>query len=182
MPKKGSEFERKISKRFSLWWTHGERDDVFWRTAGSGAWVTTRKKSGKKTSTNHGDMQAIDPIGQPFVDIFYIEMKRGYKYDVLALLDEKRSKACELHKFWTKLRNEANEVGKQPLLILKRDQYEPMIMMRNALYIQLRTKSKIHLCDRILVVTNICALSIIPLDSFFTNVDPDNIKAHKDEL
>jgi len=42
---KGSSFEREICTILSKWWTNNERDDVFWRTAGSGARATTRSKN-----------------------------------------------------------------------------------------------------------------------------------------
>jgi len=28
--KKGPKFERKMCKKFSLWWTNNKRDDIFW--------------------------------------------------------------------------------------------------------------------------------------------------------
>lgn len=44
---KGSVFEREICKALGRWWTDGERDDIFWRTAGSGARATCRLERGK---------------------------------------------------------------------------------------------------------------------------------------
>ena len=85
---KGSAFERKICKRLSLWWTDGERDDIFWRTAGSGARATGRAKQGKDTFGQYGDIQATDPDGQPLLDVCSIEIKVGYgKYSLLDILD-----------------------------------------------------------------------------------------------
>lgn len=78
MPKKGSEFEREISKRLSLWWSDGKRDDIFWRTSGSGARATTRRKKSQKTAYEYGDITFTDPDGKPFIDYFLVELKRGY--------------------------------------------------------------------------------------------------------
>lgn len=75
--KKGSSFERKICKRLSLWWTGGERDDVFWRSSQSGGRATQRAKSGKRTYGSYGDIAAVDPIGEPLLKLFTIELKRG---------------------------------------------------------------------------------------------------------
>ena len=75
---KGSTFERDICKRLSLWWTDNDRDDVFWRTSGSGARATTRAKQNKTTYGQCGDIQATDPIGDPLMKVFAIEIKRGY--------------------------------------------------------------------------------------------------------
>lgn len=76
---KGSAFEREMCKAFSLWWTKGKRDDIFWRTSGSGGRATIRTQKNKKTFGQYGDMQATDPVGQPLIDLCSIEMKHGYK-------------------------------------------------------------------------------------------------------
>ena len=75
---KGEDFERQISKQLSLWWTGGERDDVFWRTSQSGGRATQRAKSDLKTAYSYGDITFIDPIGKPFCDLLVLEAKRGY--------------------------------------------------------------------------------------------------------
>lgn len=74
---KGSSFERKICKRLSLWWTNGERDDVFWRSAQSGGRATFRAQKGKTTFGSYGDIAAVDPIGLPLLKVFTMELKRG---------------------------------------------------------------------------------------------------------
>ena len=75
---KGSGFEREISHALSHWWSYGTRDDIFWRTAGSGARATMRSKKQLKTMNQYGDLTTIDPTGQPFIDNNLIEIKRGY--------------------------------------------------------------------------------------------------------
>lgn len=77
-PAKGAAFERAIAKRLSLWWTGWRRDDVFWRTASSGGRATRRQWEGQETRGQLGDLAATDPIGQPFIDLIHIELKRGY--------------------------------------------------------------------------------------------------------
>ena len=67
---KGSAFEREISKSLSLWYTEGERDDIFWRSSQSGGRATTRAKKGKKTAASYGDITALDNRGEPFTDLF----------------------------------------------------------------------------------------------------------------
>ncbi|MBM3120244.1 MAG: hypothetical protein FJ006_12010, partial [Chloroflexi bacterium] len=61
MSSKGASFERDISRQLSLWWTHGERDDVFWRSSMSGGRATVRAKKGQKTAYQNGDITATDP-------------------------------------------------------------------------------------------------------------------------
>lgn len=77
MPK-GQDFERLVCTMLSEWWTDGRRDDVFWRTSGSGARATTRSKAGKSTHASYGDILAVDPIGAPLLKVFTIECKKGY--------------------------------------------------------------------------------------------------------
>jgi hypothetical protein len=75
---KGGKYERAVCKQLSVWWTGGKRDDVFWRTAGSGGRATQRNRRGQRTFGQYGDVQATDPIGQPLLDVFTIEIKRGH--------------------------------------------------------------------------------------------------------
>ena len=75
---KGSNFENEMLKTFGLWWTNGERDDVFCRTAGSGAKATCRQKKGQSTHNSCGDLGYLDEIGKPLIDWAVIEFKRGY--------------------------------------------------------------------------------------------------------
>ncbi|MEK0338471.1 MAG: hypothetical protein QQN41_13665, partial [Nitrosopumilus sp.] len=85
---KGSQFERDICSKLSLWWTKGKSDDVFWRTPGSGARAKVRYKKGK-SSIGVGDVQATDPIGQPLIDLCTIEIKKGYfKHTYFDLIDK----------------------------------------------------------------------------------------------
>ena len=75
---KGFAYEREICKLLSLWWTDGERDDIFWRSSGSGARATTRRKKGKTTANSSTDVVYLDRIGRPLTELLTIEIKRGY--------------------------------------------------------------------------------------------------------
>jgi hypothetical protein len=77
--RKGSDLERRIAVQLSLWWTDNQRDDVFWRTSGSGARATTRGKGGKSTFNAAGDICFIDDIGKDLLRVFTFELKCGYK-------------------------------------------------------------------------------------------------------
>jgi hypothetical protein len=74
---KGSAFEREISKQLSLWWSNGQRDDLFWRTAASGGRATVRKKKGKNTGDS-GDIASTDPDSAAMTKAFSMELKAGY--------------------------------------------------------------------------------------------------------
>ena len=90
---KGSSFERMICKQFSLWWSGGQRDDIFWRSCQSGGRATERAKKGKTTFGSYGDITAVDPIGGPLIKAFTIELKRGRSHgNPWELVDSVKSK------------------------------------------------------------------------------------------
>lgn len=129
---KGNTFEREICTKLSLWWTNGKNDDVFWRSTSSGARATTRSKRGKSTTGNHGDIQAVDPIGKPFIDVFTLEIKRGYPgAHVGELLDSQNGKVNATNEFYGFLQQAAESAKNAKslywLLIHKRDRRETMI-------------------------------------------------------
>lgn len=126
---KGADWERKISKQLSLWWTEDENDAVYWRSAGSGARATMRAKKGLKTRYQYGDIAFTDPIGAPLIDYFLIELKVGYPaLGTLVLIDGKQKNPL-LIKWWLKAEEE-KEFGerKAVMLIIKRDYKHPIIV------------------------------------------------------
>lgn len=123
MSGKGSSFEREICKRLSRWWTYDSRDDVFWRSSMSGGRSTVRFRRGLSTAGGDGDICALDPIGQPLLKCFTIELKRGRSHgDPGDLLD--CSGRLDCHPFLATL-NQAKEAadkrGNAWLLICRRD-------------------------------------------------------------
>ena len=128
---KGSSFEREICKKLSLWWTYGERDDVYWRTAGSGARAKVRSKTGETTFGQHGDVQATDPFGQPLIDLCSIELKRGYSGNTLQdLIDlpDGRNESC-YEKFIEQAITDCTlrEDESEWILLVKRDRREVVL-------------------------------------------------------
>jgi hypothetical protein len=99
--RKGSAFEREICRKLSLWFSHGEREDSFHRTAGSGARSTARAKRGKETANSAGDIGYLDAIGKPLIEAITFELKCGYnKVDTTALIDTpKHNKKPQLFEF-----------------------------------------------------------------------------------
>ena len=98
---KGSAFEREICKTLSLWFSHGKRDDLFHRTAGSGAMSTARAKKGKETANSAGDIGYLDAAGKPLIEAITFELKCGYnKVDTTSLIDTpNRNKKPQLLEF-----------------------------------------------------------------------------------
>ncbi len=135
--RKGFGYERTVCKELSFWWTNDERDDVFWRTSGSGSRATSRMKKGKSTANSYGDIMAIDPIGQPLIDACFIEVKRGYtrELDVLNLLDLEKGKSI-LEDWWEKAEEKRSKTEqKNTLIIFKRDRHTACILMFEDLFI-----------------------------------------------
>lgn len=134
MPKqsKGSDYEREICERLSRWWTNGKRDDIFYRSSGSGARATARSSRGKQTAHQHGDVACTDPCGALLTDLFNIEIKRGYS-DATSheLLDRSQRTLPGWYEQWVVHCIEgcrsAGTFGW--LLITRRDRRRPLIWM-----------------------------------------------------
>src|SRR6476660_6899090 len=127
---KGADFEREICKQLSLWWTYDSRDDVFWRSSQSGGRATVRFRKGKGTAGSYGDICAMDPIGEPLLKLFTIELKRGRSHGEPGdLLDGKGSASC--HPFLNAIRQakEAHRIAgsRSWLLISRRDPKQTVI-------------------------------------------------------
>lgn len=174
---KGANFEREICKKLSLWWSNGERDDIFWRTAGSGAMATTRRKRGKNTFGQEGDIQAVDPIGQPLLDKVVIELKRGYSSNTLSdLLDIPNNRKEPQYVTFIKQairESKAQGTKKNWMLIIKRDRRDALIFLYynyfSDSFINFRPKKYIILKNRKYFRERIIGLK---LDEFLKNVEP----------
>jgi len=138
--KKGSSFEREICVTLSKWWTEGMRDDVFWRTSQSGGRAKLRGRKGKDTHGQHGDIIAVDPIGEPLIDLFTIELKRGYAtatpYDVI---DRYISASMQKWEKWIAQVYESHEQAGSFAwwLITRRDFRESILFMPLDVFLQL---------------------------------------------
>ena len=128
---KGSAFERKICKLLSLWYTENERDDVFFRSASSGAMATQRFKKGKKTSGQQGDVTSTDVEGIGFINKFSIELK-SYKDFSLDFLVYKNKSL--IHDWWKQCTGDAERDDKTPLLIIKKNSKPEIIIFEFSLY------------------------------------------------
>lgn len=87
MSRKGGEFERECCKLLSLWLSGGKSDDHLWRSSGSGARATTRRKKGKKTAGHDSDIAGTTRLGLRLTKFISFELKNGYNrtslYDLL---------------------------------------------------------------------------------------------------
>jgi len=134
---KGGQYERAVCKQLGLWWTHGERDDVFWRSAQSGGRATTRAKRGLRTHGSYGDVAAVDPIGEPLIKFATIELKRGNTHGSAADLLEVRPSTKQ--RPFERCMNQTISSAQQAqsvgwFLIVRRDQRIAMIYMPTKLF------------------------------------------------
>jgi len=184
---KGSSYEREICRQLSRWWTNGNDEDVFWRTAGSGAMAKTRSKSNKKTFGQYGDVQATNPIGQPLIDLYSIEIKRGYSKHTFAEMMDKLDKAKP--QMYEKFIEQASIDGGLSkswtwILVTKRDRRKalisfPFYFLKELTKEGLSTKTTLpcfilqYCSDLSLTSTRIYCTT---LDNFLDNVKPEMIK------
>lgn len=187
--KKGNPYERKICKWLSKWFsfyvTKNNRDDIFWRTSGSGGRATQRIKSGKNTSNSCGDVCALDiEVGGPFINICNIELKKGYSnrksdnIDLLSSIDQmqtkRKLKAPILERWLTKAMNESVQFGRiHPLIIFKRDRKASCIIMLEATYMLLFQNMKKNYYGNIAVIrTKQYWFVVLRFDDFLEWCDP----------
>lgn len=131
MPK-GPAFEREICKEISEWWSNGEEDDVFWRTHGSGARATSRSKSGKKTSGQHGDICAVDSRGVALTKLITFSLKRGYaKTTIGDLIDAGENNSEPMFSKWIReaIRDSERAGTDGWMIIIKRNHRSTLAVM-----------------------------------------------------
>lgn len=158
---KGSDFEREIAKKLSFWWTGGARDDIFYRSHSSGARFTSRKKSGKDTAYQSGDITCSDPDGKLLIEYFSIECKTGYadktkggivRWDALDTIDSSQKEPV-LKKLWRQCQHDARECAKEPILIFRRNQRSPCIMMKTRTRAALEIYYGDCICNKVIVTS-----------------------------
>ncbi len=194
---KGSSFERTICRELSLWWTKGKRDDIFWRTSQSGGRATIRSKKGKKTFGQYGDIQAVDPKGQPLIDLCTIEAKRGSnKITCADIIDQpetysRKDKQTRLRPtpwegFITQAERQAKAAGTRFwILIHKRDRRNTVIFLPFPLVGLLCSygSSILRSDPRCSVIIEKRYVLGIPLEEFTSRVCPKHIrKAAKEKV
>ncbi len=180
---KGGSFENEVCKELSKWWTEGERDDVFRRTAGSGGKATSRRKRGRDTAFEFGDISFSDDIGKPFIDLFNIECKTGYstksKWDVLDFIDSRQNYPI-LRKFWEQSSSDSEESNRIPLLIFRRNGRSKCIAFNYKMMD--RFSDYIEFMDFQSVIVDmkkfpeVSRLFIVPFNEFLEIVSPEIVK------
>lgn len=133
---KGGSYELEISKKLSLWFTNGERDDLVCRTDTSGGRATVRTKQKKITNKYlYGDLKHSDDKCLPMFDKWSIECKTGYKvgantrWDLLDLIDSQQKEPM-IVAFWNQCLMDAALSNREPILIFRRNGRGSCIVIR----------------------------------------------------
>ncbi len=182
--RKGSKFEREICVKLSQWWTNGERDDIFWRTGGSGGRAKIRGRRGKDTKNQHGDICALDPIGQPLIDLITFELKNGYPgYSLMDLLDKRtvgKKIGKGVYEGWLEQAEESAEGAKSLywMIIVKRNAKVPLAIFPMGLTSMVLEGSTIFKKPLFILSLEKITLQVVPLERFLTQVSPRTIIKH----
>lgn len=133
---KGSSFERQTCKALSLWVSHGERQDLFWRSAMSGGRATVQMKRGIGNRTQMTDISAIHPEGDKLTSLFFIECKHVRSIDLAQALVQRTG---FLIRTWTKMQNilarDRATVGRvlalSPMLVAQQNYMRTLMFITN---------------------------------------------------
>ena len=182
---KGSQWERNCAKLLSLWLSDNTRDDLVWRTSGSGNRHSIRKKRGKDTYNQAGDLCATDPCVQFFFDYFLVECKNGYSkgkvsecIDPLYILDKlENTKQSILIDWWNKAEKERLQSNrKHSIILFKRTAKRPCIVHGQKLIWSLADYIGEYPGDQIIVYSDLIGdnncLVICDLEKWLSWCDP----------
>lgn len=136
---KGSQYERDICRKLSLWMSHNKRDDYYWRSAGSGSRATQRQAQGKTTKGHAGDIAPTCGEAETLTDLVTIEIKRGYpRSSIHDLLDRPITGAPNTYQVWIEQAEKASEASGTYawLLITKRDRRDAIITFPYNLFVK----------------------------------------------
>jgi hypothetical protein len=181
-PRKGSGFERDISRMLSRWWTHGKREDVFWRSAGSGSRATSRGKRGLATKNSHGDIAATDMDGLPLLDLAVMSLKNGYHACHLSgLLDKpNKNKKYELEKWFAEVKKCWRLSGAFAWMLIHRRTARAMVVyMPWPLFREIEKEvggEALVPCAAYDITTKNMPVLVMRLETFFRAVTPEVVK------
>jgi len=172
---KGGEFERLIAKRLSLWLSNGERDDLFWRTNGSGSRHTTRKKLDKDTEGQDGDIcSTCSGDSEKFRKIFSLELKTYKDINLWGLITKKQTGFLD---FWNQTVTQSELVNKKPILIIK-ENYRPILFVSNlwtkyffSIYFDFKYDMKVNIGDSDIYIWQLKNVLKIKPKTFMNAVD-----------
>lgn len=124
---KGSQFERDVCKKLSLWLSNGTHEDLLWRSAMSGGRSTVAHKKGKRLAAQAGDISSIHELSAPFMNKFMVECKTYQDLNIFGLITGKG----KLIEFWNEASDQALRYDKEPILIAHQVRYPTFICLND---------------------------------------------------
>lgn len=122
---KGSNFEREVCAKLSIWITQGKHKDCLWRSAMSGGRATVHLNRGE-TNRQAGDICAVAPEGHLLTDAWYIECKHYRDLNLTSFFIEQRGL---LYSFWLQTRVQARKHKRSPMLIAKENRRPVLVLV-----------------------------------------------------
>jgi hypothetical protein len=181
--RKGSGFERTVCRQLSLWFSRGKNEDLFYRTAGSGARSTARAKKGKTTANSAGDIGYLDAAGKPLIEAITFELKCGYNnIDTTSLIDTApRRKRPQLLEFIEQAVDSAkNAQSKYWAVIHKRNGKQALIQFPMSMWQQIQelfvNRSNLQITY---VSADVHEIVSMPFATFLEIVPPELFGAEK---
>ena len=169
-------FERAICRLLSMWWSLGKDDNVFYRTEGSGGRATKRARAGKGKQSRCGDVGLVEQTGKPFLDMFAVEIKKGYSKDTIQDLLDKPGVAAQTYETWLEQARESkqNSGSFSWMIIVRRKKRKSLVMLPAKLWAGLTSEepqpfATLHIDAETIIV--------LPLDHFTENVKPNHVRS-----
>lgn len=123
---KGAAFERQTCRELSLWLSHGENDDLLWRSAMSGGRATVQFKKGRANRFQAGDMSAISALGEKLTELFLIECKC---YGDLQMIGLYLGLKTGIYKHWHETLDDAAKHKRWPMLIARQSRTPTFLLL-----------------------------------------------------
>lgn len=159
--RKGQGFEREVAKILSAWWG---TENSFVRTPLSGGWTKRTKFLGEERKQVAGDL--ICPSDFPFV----ISCKKVESFKFHTLIADWESSL--LRKWWFEVKEEAESVGKRPMLVFSKNRWKKYVCISNDDFKKLFIKCN---CFCINIPSEAVSLVIFTFDEWCKQVLPDSL-------
>lgn len=125
---KGSEFERFVCTKLSLWISEGARADLFTRNVLSGGRFTQEiAKKGQEPGTP-GDLMAANPLAFHFLTHFVVECKHHKDIGIARYFMRPTSETF-LGKVYQKTQTDAHLIKALPIIVAKQNHIEPIMII-----------------------------------------------------
>jgi hypothetical protein len=141
--------------------------------------ATARSRRGKSAAFQEGDLAATDPIGIPFTGLYFVEIKRGYgRWGLIDEVDARPGAASQtFSRFWKQALTAAvaSSPARIPLLIAKRDQRQPVVVIPFSHARELVGNRPPE--PLLILYFSGGSVAMLSLEGFFKIVNPERVRA-----